>query len=208
MDPIDQPRRARLSAGEWLFQLTTITIGVLIALSFDAALRWNADRTLVAEARATIALEIADNRHELDAHLAAYDARVSSIDDGLKLIAEIEAGVEPTIHEVTLGFSFPSLNDAGWQTAERTGAIALMDYSEVQELAELYALQELFTDTLRPVMVGSTEAGVIMNSPGDPFASQAVRESVRSRLLAVRAYWELGRQLGAQLSESYSKHER
>jgi hypothetical protein len=101
MDPIDQPRRARLSAREWLFQLTTITIGVLIALSFDALLRWNADRALVAEARATIALEIADNRRELDAHLASYDARVASVDDGLKLLAEIDAGVEPTIHEVT-----------------------------------------------------------------------------------------------------------
>ena len=167
MDPIDQPRKARLSAGEWLFQLTTITIGVLIALSFDA--------------------------------------RVASIDDGLNLLAEIDAGVEPTVHEVTLGFNFPSLNDAGWQTAEGTGAIALMEYSEVQELAELYALQELFTDTLQPVMVASTEAGVTMNTPGDPFASAAVRDSVRSRLLAVRAYWELGRQLGAQLSEGYSK---
>ena len=38
MDPTD-PRRA---AGEWLFQLTTVTVGVLIALSFDAVLRWNA----------------------------------------------------------------------------------------------------------------------------------------------------------------------
>jgi hypothetical protein len=208
MDPIDQPRRARLSAGEWLFQLTTITIGVLIALSFDALLRWNADRTLVAEARATIALEIADNRRELDAHLASYDARVASIDDGLKLLAEIDAGVEPTVHEVTLGFNVPSLNDAGWQTAERTGAIALMEYSEVQELAELYALQQLFTDTLQPVMVASTEAGVTMNAPGDPFASPAVRDSVRSRLLAVRGYWELGRQLGAQLSDGYSQLER
>jgi hypothetical protein len=83
-----------------------------------------------------------------------------------------------------------------------------MQYSEVQELAEIYALQGLFTETLQPVMVASTEAGVIMNAAGDPFASPAVRESVRSRLLAVRGYWELGRQLGAQLSEGYSKHEQ
>ena len=30
------------------------------------------------EARATIALEIADNRRELDAYLASYEARVAS----------------------------------------------------------------------------------------------------------------------------------
>ena len=38
MDPTD-PWRA---AGKWLFQLTRVTVGVLIALSFDAVLRWNA----------------------------------------------------------------------------------------------------------------------------------------------------------------------
>jgi hypothetical protein len=186
MDPIDQPRRARLSAGAWLFQLTTITIGVLIALSFDALLQWNADRKLVEEARATIALEIADNLRELDAHLASYDERVAKLDDGLKLLAELEAGVEPTIHEVTLGMDFPSLNDAGWQTAGRTGAMALMEYSEVQELAELYTLQALFTDTLRPVLAEAIEAGVIMNSPGRPFAIPVVRDAVRARLFEVR----------------------
>jgi hypothetical protein len=51
METSEQPRAARRSTGEWLFQLTTITLGVLIALSFDAALKWNADRTLVSAAR-------------------------------------------------------------------------------------------------------------------------------------------------------------
>jgi hypothetical protein len=57
---------ARRSSGEWLFQLTTITVGVLIALSFDAVLRWNSNRQLVAEATATISREIADNRGHVD----------------------------------------------------------------------------------------------------------------------------------------------
>jgi len=207
MDSTDPPRAARRSAGEWLFQLTTITIGVLIALSFDAVLRWSSDRSLVAEARATIALEIADNRRELDAHLASYDERVARIDDGLKLLAELEVGVEPTIHEVTLGMDLPSLNDTGWQTAGRTGAMGLMEYTEVQELAETYALQALFTDTLRPVLVAAIEAGVIMNSPGDPFATATTRDAVRQRLFEVRGKLELARQLGVQLSAGYSKLE-
>lgn len=206
METTDTPRAVRLSAREWLFQLTTITIGVLIALSFDALLRWNADRTLVEEARATIALEIADNRRELDAHLASFEERVAGIDNGLKLLAELDAGVEPTIHEISLGMDFPSLNDAGWQTAQRTGAVALMRYSEVQELAEIYSLQSFFNNTFQPVFVAGTEAGAIMNAPGDVFAP-AMREATRSRLLEVRAYWELGRQLGQQLSNGYSKFE-
>ncbi|HSC17001.1 MAG TPA: hypothetical protein VLI71_17860, partial [Gammaproteobacteria bacterium] len=85
MESSARPRVARW-LGEWLFQLTTITIGVLIALSFDALLKWNGDRKLVNEARANIALEIADNRRDLDAHLATYEQRIARLDNVLKLL--------------------------------------------------------------------------------------------------------------------------
>jgi len=196
---------ARRSAGEWLFQLATITIGVLIALSFDSLLKWNADRMLVKQARANIALEIADNRRELDQHLQLVDESVAKVDNGLKLLAEHDAGVEPTIHDVPLDMNFPSLNDAAWQTAERTGALALMQYSEVQRLAELYALQSLFTGTLQPVIVAVNETGAIMNAPGDTFAQPQARDAMRARLFEGRAYLVLGQQLGQQLSSGYSK---
>ena len=54
-------RRAALGR-RMAISATTITVGVLIALSFDALLQWNAERTLVNEARAMIALEITDNQ--------------------------------------------------------------------------------------------------------------------------------------------------
>ena len=208
MESSEQPPVARRSVGEWLFQLATITIGVLIALSFDSLLKWNADRMLVNEARANIALEIADNRRELDQYLKLVDESIAKVDNGLKLLAELDAGVEPTIHDVPLDMNFPSLNDAGWQTAESTGAIALMHYSEVQRLSEIYTLQSLFTDTLQPVIVSVNEAGAIMNAPGDTFAMPQVRDTIRARLFEGRAYLELGRQLGQQLSAGYSELER
>src|SRR5262245_13550179 len=111
MESSEQPPVARRSLGEWLFQLATITIGVLIALSFDSLLKWNGDRMLVNEARANIALEIADNRRELDQHLTLVDGGIARVDNGLKLLAELDAGVEPTIHNVPLDMNFPSLND-------------------------------------------------------------------------------------------------
>jgi hypothetical protein len=209
MDATDPPRAARRSAGEWLFQLTTITVGVLIALSFDAVLRWNADRALLEEARATIALEIADNRRELDGHLAAFDERIAKTDNTLKLLGELDAGVEPTVHEVPLDLRFPSLNDAGWQTAERTGAVGLMQYPEVQQLAELYTLQSLFTGTLQPAFMAANHAGAIMLATADPYAMPpAARDAMRARVLELRAYLQLGQQLGQQLSAGYVKVEQ
>ena len=208
MDLTDPPRASRRSAGEWLFQFTTITVGVLIALSFDGFLGWNADRTLVDEARATIALEIADNRTELDAHLASFDERVAKLDNALKLLGELDAGVEPTVRAVSLEVHFPSLSNAGWQTAERTGAIALMQYPEVQQLAELYTLQSLFTDTLQPAFLAANHAGAILSATADPYAMPPpARDAMRARVLELRAYLDLGRQLGEQLADGYMSYE-
>jgi hypothetical protein len=208
MDPADPAPKARRSTGEWLFQLTTITLGVLIALSFDAVLRWNADRALVAEARATIALEVADNRRKIDSHLVGYGERVAMIDSLLKLLGELDAGVEPTVQEVKLLLGFPSLSDAGWQTAERTGAIALMQYEDVQRYARLYTLQSLFTEAVPPALVVATHVDAILNATMGPAGlPPAVRDDLRSRALELRAYVDLHQQLGSQLAEGYSKLE-
>jgi hypothetical protein len=193
------------SIGEWLFQLTTITIGVLVALSFDAVLQWNSDRTLVNEAKERIALEIADNRGELDAHLATTAERFARVDRVLLLLAELESGAEPTVREVDLTLGFPSLTSAGWQTADRTGALALMDYADVQRLAELYTLQALVADNVGATLAAANNAGTFLTVTDNPFAMPpATRDDFRVRLFDLRAHLLLDDQLGKQLSEGYA----
>ena len=100
------------------------------------------------------------------------------------------------------------MNDAGWQTAERTGALALMPYPEVQQLAEIYTLQSLFTDTVESAFLVTNHAGAIMNGTVDPFGMPpASRDMLRGRLFELRAHLELSQQLGQQLSKGYSSFE-
>ena len=51
---------------EFVFQLVTITAGVLIALAIDGVVEWKQNRDLVREATATITREITDNRAALE----------------------------------------------------------------------------------------------------------------------------------------------
>jgi len=208
MESSEQPRVARRSAGEWLFQLTTITIGVLIALSFDAVLKWNADRRLVDEALATIAREVTDNRRELTEHVATFDERMGRLDVVFKLLDELDAGTEPTIKEIDFTFGFPSLNDAAWESAERTGAVALLEYAEVQRLAQLYSLQSLATDNLSPTIAALNRAGTLLGSTMEqsPPTLQLHGDVLRDRLHDVRAHVALDDQLSRQLLEGYEKY--
>jgi hypothetical protein len=208
METSEHPRAARRSTGEWLFQLTTITLGVLIALSFDAVLRWNADRSLVSAARANIALEIVDNRRAMDGHLATFSDRLDRVDRVLKLLGELEAGAEPTVREIELGMGIPSLSSAAWQTAERTGALALMEYADVQRLADVYTLQSLVSDNLEDAIRTVNYAGSFFLARSDPFAMPAAeRDAVRARVLELRAQLQLDEQLGRQLLESYASYD-
>ena len=199
METSARPRVVRW-VGEWLFQLTTITIGVLIALSFDALLKWNGDRQLVNEARATIALEIEDNRRDLDAHLATYEQRIGRLDNVLNLLDQQDAGVELKSGQMDFYVEFPSLNDAGWQTAQQTGAVALMDYREVQRLAELYTMQGLVTENQTSLFLIANEATVIVETASDPLAlPPPKRDALRESTVAFRAIIRFDEQLGRQL---------
>lgn len=204
MEP--EPATAKRSTGEWLFQLTTITLGVLIALSFDAVINWSSDRALVAEARANIAREIADNRTDLERHVASFAERDAKLEAVLKLMAELDALAEPTAKEIELGIALPSLNRAAWQTAERTGALALMDYAQVQDLAEVYGLQALVENNAQTAFSAVAKAISAVSAAEDPYAlSPEARAAVRERVLELRAYVYLDYDLSRQLVEAYSE---
>ena len=135
--------------------------------------------------------------------------RMARIDSVLKLLGELEAGTEPTVREINLGMGMPSLSNAAWQTAERTGALALMEYVDVQRLADVYTLQSLVSDNLKDAIRPSNYAGSLFLATNDPFAmSPAARDAVRARVLELRAQMQLDEQLGRQLLESYVSYDR
>jgi hypothetical protein len=141
----------------------------------------------------------------LDAHLATFDERVAKFEPLLKLIDELDAGVEPTVREAEFSVHFPSLDGAGWQTADRTGALVLMDYSEVQALAEIYTLQGFVNDNLQAALSSVTQAASTFAAYEDPYAMPpAARENLRARVAEIRGNLLLDRELCQQLLAAYT----
>jgi hypothetical protein len=202
---IHPPHQPTHSVREFLVQLVTITTGVLIALSLEGALEWNHYRMLVREARETIAREIADNKNEIDTTLADLDKRQQDLDTALRMTGELLKAKKSGIRQVGLGFSFAELSAASWQSAERTGAVAHMEYAEVQEYTRLYGVQQLFADHQRQTLQRLTTALAIV--AGGDLHSAAPRdlELLRQQMLAVRADLSVQQQLGQQLAKLYGE---
>jgi hypothetical protein len=116
---------------DYLFQLVTTTAGVLIALFVNGLMDWSGDRALVREARSTIAREIVENKRQLQGMIEQTDARAKDLTNAMHLAEDLIATGQSAVRSVNLGFRLGSLSSTGWRSAERAGALAHMDSSEV-----------------------------------------------------------------------------
>jgi hypothetical protein len=192
------------SLKDFFIQLITITAGVLIALSCEGLLEWNHNRNLVREARSTMEREIADNRQDIDGELAAMGGRRKDVGMALQLVNELLTTKKSAINQMSLGFSFAELSAASWQTAERTGALAHMEYAEVQEYSSLYGTQAVYAGLQQRVLDRLAEALAFAHTDPHQLPARDL-EMLRQHLLGLNADFTLLEQLGRQLRDAYAK---
>lgn len=202
---IHPPHGGIASWRDFGLQLVTITAGILIALSLEGVRESFHNRALVREARENIRRELTDNLTELDGELRGMSAQTERLENALKFADEMIASGHTAIHGLDLRVSNANLRTASWQTADRTGALAHMDYGEVQKYAGTYAGQELYAVTQRRTFEQFASALAIM-SAGDPTrAKPADVELFRRQVLELRGELYILEQLGIGLKAGYRK---
>src|SRR5687768_4339292 len=149
--PILHPIR---SLKEALVHVGIVTIGIVIALSFEGVLEWFHNRALVAEARETLRNEIVNNQKDVQLVLKSLDTAkprfIRAIDllgppSALDHPAETASLFNPEGKDaLACGFTRAWLNTASYSTAQVSGAFALMEDGEVRRFAEIYDPQALF----------------------------------------------------------------
>lgn len=203
---IHPPHASAHSMKDFFFQLVTITAGVLIALAIEGLLEWNHHRSLVREAKETIAHEIADNKSALARHFKDWEQSVDGIEKSLTLTNNLLTTRKSNINELQLQFHLSSLSDAGWRTAERTGALTYMDYANVQAYAKLYGHQDLYVSQQRRIMDRTVSALSQLAGGADPHnAPPADLERFRLELMALRGEMLADKQLGESLLKAYDE---
>jgi hypothetical protein len=194
----------KYTAGDYFFQFVTITAGVLIALLINGLVQWNDDRALVEAARETIRREVATNLKELEGLPSAIKSSNADLENALNLANDLLSKGKTEIRSIQLNFNLPTLNDSGFRSAERTGALAHMDYSEVQRYSELYDKQELF-DTHQRKAIDMVATGSALIAPSfDPTTARSQDvELFRREIMQLQAHIMVTQQLGQQLADTY-----
>jgi hypothetical protein len=140
------PPHARIrSWQDFLLHLTTITIGLFIALSLESVVEWIHHRHLVHQARATIYKEMADNRKLLANDLTSIKEDEARIEADIKVLTGLRAGAKFEHTSLQYHVDWSSFADSAWRTAEATGALNYMEYETAQTLSDIYGQQGIVT---------------------------------------------------------------
>jgi hypothetical protein len=132
------------SVKDFFLHLLTITVGILIALSLEATVEWFHYRHLVHEAETNLASEIRANQDELTKTVAGLRITDQQLRRFIALVHALESDRSTTIHDLAFNWTVASLHTTSWNTASATGAIAHMDYDEVQRYTRVYVLQQQY----------------------------------------------------------------
>lgn len=184
---------------EFLRHILIVTVGILIALSLEGLVEWRHHRTLAREARENILREITANHDRVSRVLAGKEQFEREAAD---LIAFIDQprGSQAQPQPKELNFTMVATNAASWSTAQATGALAYMNFDEVERYAAIYDLQHYFSTVQQQVARDSVLVGAAPNfDQANPQQLEQWREKVRTR----QASYQLELQLADALTQVY-----
>ena len=193
--------------GKFVFEITTITAGILIALWIDGIKDSRKDQALVRSAQEQLAREIADNRRDVSQTGPSRNEHMNALAEGLRAIDALRNSKTPLPMLPGLGLNSPSFPRSAWDAAGRTGALALMDYAHAKAYTELYDLQDLVDRAqqryLERLAEQSTEFFLLTQRPPGFDSRGANLETARAQALALLGAFESYRGLMAQLATQY-----
>ena len=179
---------------------------MLIALFINGLVEWNNNRELVEQARTNIRREVEANLKELEGLPDNVKRSGAELESALRFADELLATGKTSVRTLQLGFNIATLNSSGWQTAERTGALAHMDYDEVQEYSEIYTMQQLFDEQARKAIDLVSDSTALVASGMDPTAANSEDlKAFRQRVMQLQANLLVTQQLGEQLTKGYQE---
>jgi hypothetical protein len=189
--------------------LAIVTVGILIALSFEGTRQWYEHREQVAEARRNLLEEVRGNKEALEknflakvavtrqdmAHAATFAQSLLDGNTGAGLFWKLD-------------YPLTSLQSASFATAQATGAFALMEYEEARRFSSIYRMQETFERQHEMGLTTATEFYGMGQMIGAAVKSRTKArptevEEWRRRISTVDTSILLQGQLGGALDKAY-----
>ena len=211
---IHAPHQPILTLKEAGVHLAIVTVGILIALSFEGLLERSRHRALVREARVNVTAELQNNRQRLARLQGELGEMKANLDRGLDVLNEVPspqaAQAAAALYRVDQGgvihnYDIAELSTASRTTAQMTGAFGLMDYAEAQKYAAAYDRQELFNRVQDQAWTSAMAAFSLGQKLDFQKASPAAVDDARRQLRLAIGTLIIEEEVAAALAKAYAR---
>lgn len=177
---------------DFFVHLLTITVGLLIALGLENAAEALHHRHERKEAEANIHQELLHNRDILREGAPVVQGERNAMLTVIQVLDAISQKKPLPVKQFSLDYSVATLSDGAWRSAVQTGALAYMDYGEVELFADAYKQQAMLEDAQTKTLEDYLELTPLMRkgidiSPAEATSSIASADHALGHLSGVLA---------------------
>ena len=144
---VHPPHQAAHTWKDFFIHIATIVIGLLIAIGLEQTVEFFHHREQVAVARESLRIEHEQNRRRFQIELRAFEQQKANVEANLVTLVYLRQHPHATPaqlpHRVVWHIIGTVLNDAAWQTVQRSNITSLIPPEEVTRLALLYREQDV-----------------------------------------------------------------
>jgi hypothetical protein len=190
------PEKSIRTWKDFLLHLLTITIGLFIALTLEAAVESMHHRHLVRDARQNLRTEIEQN-HQLYAK-NAQELQLNRIQlaHDLGALRELRDGKQLSDAKLSWILNWNGYGDAAWKTAKESGAVPYMDSRSISDYTWLYGQQEYVMSMALTLVNEESRVNAVLDVAREPsklgpteIASLLIRTAEIDRLASTLETW-------------------
>jgi hypothetical protein len=165
---VHPPRQPIHTVKDFLLHLLTITVGLFIALSLEAAVESLHHRHLVRDARENLHREITANRQQFAVNAKWIVENREQLARNIQLVRDLRKGkqLDPAI----LGWHWQwnSFSGVAWRAARDNGAVSYMEPNLISSYSWTYLQQDYINSTALAIVSEESKAGAALEAAVDP----------------------------------------
>jgi len=153
---------------DFLLHLLTITVGLFIALSLQAAVESVHHRHLVRDARQNLRREITANHQQYAINAKWIAENRDQLARNMELLRELRKGKKLDPTNLGWHWQWNSFSGVAWRAARDNGAVSYMAPDLISSYSWIYLQQDYINSTALSIVSEESKAGAELEAAVDP----------------------------------------
>jgi hypothetical protein len=175
------PEKSIRTWKDFLLHLLTITIGLFIALTLEAAVESMHHRHLVRDARENLRSEIEQNHQLYAKNARELELNRIQLAHNLAQLRELRDGKQLPNTKLSWTLDYNGYGDAAWMTAKESGAVPYMVSRSISDYTWLYAQQGYVNGMALTLLNEESRVNAVLDVAQEP--SRLIPAEIESLLI-------------------------